>query len=191
MKEADPLYTRFLKALEHEAKQNWYRQQSTLASEAGITSGYLTDILKNRTTPSFKVKNAIARACGYEYEAFLEYGKNLLDQTATESELTQSPKKRKKKTTSVSISNKKGSDQMGDEWLEDLVQILKDQISELKVEKTELNQELKEQRVQINNLYQKNMDLAEALGEANRALRELRARQDNGPESATKPAANQ
>lgn len=79
MKEEDPIYLYFLTALKHEVKSNWHRQQGALADEAGISGAFLSDIIKKRTEPSFSNKKALAKACGYEYEQFLEYGRNLKD----------------------------------------------------------------------------------------------------------------
>lgn len=79
MKTKDPIYKRFLTALSHEVKQNWHRQQSTLAMEAGISSGSLTDILKGSSKATYETRASLAKACGFEYENFLDYGKTLIE----------------------------------------------------------------------------------------------------------------
>ncbi|NOX34552.1 MAG: hypothetical protein GXP56_12620 [Deltaproteobacteria bacterium] len=78
MKTKDPIYKKFLATLKYEAKKNWYRQNNILAMEAGISSGSLTEILKENSKATFETREALARACGYEYEDFLEFGKELL-----------------------------------------------------------------------------------------------------------------
>lgn len=75
----DPVYKRFLAALLDEVEKNWDRQRSALASEAGISSSFLTAIVKKETKASYETRAALAKACGYEYEAFLQFGQDLID----------------------------------------------------------------------------------------------------------------
>ncbi|MCG8639122.1 MAG: hypothetical protein MI862_05275 [Desulfobacterales bacterium] len=185
MKEEDPIYLYFLTALKHEIKTHWYRQQGTLANEAGISGAFLSDIIKKRTEPSFLNKKALAYACGYDYEEFLEYGRNLKEEKPI-SKTTNLPEKKAKP---ISKSVKKGAVNVGDTSNE-LLQVLKDQIAELKQEKLELKQELKEQRKTSDRLYEQNLELAKQLGEANQALNKTKMQQATGLESPSKPAAS-
>jgi len=74
----DPIYKRFLTALKYEAKKNWHRQKNALAMEIGVSPSTITDILQENSKATFETREALARACGYEYEEFLEFGRKLL-----------------------------------------------------------------------------------------------------------------
>lgn len=74
MENMDPFIELFVFALRYEIEHNWQRQQYLLAENAGVSSSYISEILKNNKTPSYSVRQAIARACGYTYTEFINRG---------------------------------------------------------------------------------------------------------------------
>ena len=206
MKDDDPIYFQFWTALDYEAKKNWHRQNSTLAAEGGIKPSSLTEILRGNTKAKYDTRVALAKACGFLYEDFIEYGKMLLKGKPAD-KATSPPEK---KSNIESASESKGSVQMEDAS-KDLIRILKGQINDLKdqiedqkeqikdlklekeeykQERLEFREELKSQREEIRQLYAQNAKLAKALGEANQALNKFKAQQANGLDAPNQAAAN-
>jgi len=139
MKTKDPIYRRFLKALKHEAKNNWLRQNNVLATDAKISSGSLTDILKENSKATYETRAALATACGYEYLEFLEFGKSLLEnkKTALKNQETSPPV-----GNIIRIYNnilKKTGVDLPPEGQEELFNIIKDDLKKKSEKDTEKN----------------------------------------------------
>jgi len=100
----DPIYRQFYAALTHMLHNEWKRKQSTLGMIAGISSSHMSGIAKGDKKPTFLKQKAIATACGYTYEQFLELGKNLLEKRA-DSETTKESDPKKKETPTVPVGN--------------------------------------------------------------------------------------
>ena len=64
-------YLRFLTRLRFEIENNWKGQEGALASVARIAPGYLSQIKKGQRTPSIKVQERLANACGSSYASFV------------------------------------------------------------------------------------------------------------------------
>ena len=70
-------YIQFHTALKYVVKKNWKRQQQDLAKEVGISTGHLSDILRNAKQAGHDTQVAIAEACGFKYENFLALGRKI------------------------------------------------------------------------------------------------------------------
>jgi molybdopterin converting factor small subunit len=71
----DPIYRQFMAAFRYELK---HRERKVISADSGITVGYISDLLSDKAKATFDKREALSKACGYEYEDFLESGKSLL-----------------------------------------------------------------------------------------------------------------
>lgn len=74
MKMRDTDIQPFLIHLSFLAETKWKGKNGVLAEDAGISGGYLSEVLKGKKIPSEEVAVKISTACGYKYEEFLEEG---------------------------------------------------------------------------------------------------------------------
>jgi len=78
MKMRDTDIQPFLVHLAFLAGTKWKGKNGVLAKDAGISGGYLSEVLKGKKIPSEEVAIKLSAACGYKYEKFLEDGFRLV-----------------------------------------------------------------------------------------------------------------
>ncbi|MBI9092586.1 MAG: helix-turn-helix domain-containing protein [Desulfobacterium sp.] len=74
----DPRYEKFIAYLKKLSISSWHRRMGTMAQEAGISQGYLSRIINGKNIAPYNVQVAIAKACGYSYDEFLQLGQDML-----------------------------------------------------------------------------------------------------------------
>jgi len=79
-------YQRFYTALKRYSDAYGRGFQAFLDADGCTSASYAGMILKKTRTASFDVQKAIAKACGYEYEDFLNYGQETLPEKPTKTE---------------------------------------------------------------------------------------------------------
>ncbi|SCY84372.1 hypothetical protein [Desulfoluna spongiiphila] len=139
----DPTYNRFLRALQRVVEKDWHRKKSVLALEAGISGGYLSEVLNGNKRASFDKQHAIVKACGYSYDDFLALGESLL---AGEEPGSLKKSSDTSLTKDVPTKEVKAGKKMEVEALKELLQHYKEELSELRDEIRYLRGELKEAR---------------------------------------------
>lgn len=70
---------RFAAAMRHLAKTKWRRRINSLAIEAGISSGYISEICSGKKHPSLAVQEALARAAGHTHDEMIAIGRSILE----------------------------------------------------------------------------------------------------------------
>ena len=105
MNDADT-YDYFLAALSHTVKKMGRGAITTIAIEAGVSQGYLSQILnkKKAKKAGFQAQLKIAKACGYSYEDFLMVGKKLLEK-GQEAETADDPPETKQQKPQPPVGN--------------------------------------------------------------------------------------
>lgn len=78
IKAMETFNTYFLTALKASLKNKPHGKKARLARDAGISPSQLCDILKKRSHGSESTRRKIAMALGYQYETFLELGKQIV-----------------------------------------------------------------------------------------------------------------
>ncbi|MCF8025827.1 MAG: helix-turn-helix domain-containing protein [Desulfobacteraceae bacterium] len=71
-------YLCFLEALKYKIKKEGRGGQQRVAIDAGISKAYLSQLLAEVRRAGFKTQVSIARAFGFDYYKFLEFGEKLL-----------------------------------------------------------------------------------------------------------------
>ena len=75
----DPVYEKFYAALKIQLETNWFRKQSVLGDEIGISKGYMSEVVKKKKKLTFEFREKLASVCGYTYEEFLNLGERALN----------------------------------------------------------------------------------------------------------------
>ena len=98
MNDADT-YDYFLAALSHTVKKTGRGAITSIAIDAGISHGYLSQILSKKKSKKagFQAQINIAKACGSSYEDFLMLGKKLLKEGLEAEAADDSPEPKKQK----------------------------------------------------------------------------------------------
>lgn len=73
------LYECFMKALEYEAAKKGRGGRAYLATAAGISNAYVTQIFKREKSASFTKQVELSRSLGYTFEEFLGLGRSLVE----------------------------------------------------------------------------------------------------------------
>ena len=143
MKTNDPTYNRFMQALQYVVEKDWHRKKSALAIDAGVSGGYLSEVLNGNKRASFLKQNDFVKACGYTYDDFLAIGESLL---------TGEDLGGLKKSSDVNLTKKvptkdvKVGKKMEVQELKEILQHYKGELTELREEIRYLRGELKEAR---------------------------------------------
>lgn len=95
--------TYFLAALKTSLKGKPHGKKARLARDAGISPSQLCDILKKRSHGSESTRRKIALALGYQYETFLELGKQIVHDIAAGDDTPAVEKNKDDFTTDVRI----------------------------------------------------------------------------------------
>lgn len=146
------IYNAFLTALRHFADKEGYGGQSVFAANAGISNGYLSQILKRPDIKKagLKTQIALAKACGYEIEDFILFGKKLLAEKQ-EIEILDVPAKKVK------------SEPPASDLATDYIENLKQQIKELKAERQEWKAQKEEWTAERTELKKEIAELKERI----------------------------
>ena len=133
MDNAETLYGYFDKALKHSVDQKGRGAQKTIAIDAGISPPSLSQILSDtsRKRASLKTQVELAKACGYQYEAFLAMGRKLV---AGEEPDSQERSNSTNLTKEVPEKEVKVGKKMEVQELKELLQYYKGELSELREE---------------------------------------------------------
>ena len=131
----DPRYTKFLTALIHVAKTDWYRKIGLLAQESNISQGHLSNILNSKKEAPFDKQVAIANACGYDYDEFLLLGNNLIK----EGNPTTARRSSKQEDLEISKEESVSMD-------EDVKEVFQDYIETLKLNEEKLRADFERER---------------------------------------------
>lgn len=70
---------------------SWHRKQSTLGQEAGISRGFMSEVVKGKKKLTFEKRQKIAELCGYSYDNFIQHGKQIVDDSTGNASDQQKP----------------------------------------------------------------------------------------------------
>jgi len=75
----EPSYLIFHAALCHLSRTKWKRKLKTIALNANISSGYISDLINKKKKASYKKQKAIIAAMGETWESFNQIGRSILE----------------------------------------------------------------------------------------------------------------
>jgi len=184
----DPRYKKFLVALIHIAKTDWHRKTGLLAQEAYISQGHLSHIINKKKEAPFDKQVAIAKACGYSYESFLQLGQDLIAKEQTPETST----KQHRSIQQTEPEPNKGEVIKMDEdvkiMLQKMIESLEQDKKDLRADLERERQERQELKVIVEELRQENKQLLEQY----RALKKEKAQSSQSPDKPEeKKAVNQ
>jgi transcriptional regulator with XRE-family HTH domain len=204
----DPRYKKFITILKQMATTTWHRRTGAMAQEAGISQGHLSRIINGKNIAPYDVQVAIAIACGYEYDNFLQLGQDLLQQ---KNGSAPTPKHRSIKQTNTEVykddavlmdEDIKMMLRRYDKMVESLEQnnerdrqTHERAMADLRADLERERQERNESKIEIKDLKAENKELMQEykqLLEQYRALKQKKAQSSQSPDnSKEKKAVNQ
>jgi transcriptional regulator with XRE-family HTH domain len=189
-----------------------YGGQTAIAHSMGVSVSYINQIATGKKKPGFKAQQKIADACGYDYESFLNLGRDLIQQEEGSTPTTEH-RSIKQTTQEVCKEDAVKMDeavkimlQRYDKMIESLEQEKKDLRADLRADlererqehkdaMAELREDYRELKAEHKDLKAENKELRQGykqLLEQYRALKQKKAQSSQSPDkSEGKKAVNQ